>query len=384
MDLAERIARRRSNSTDEDLLADVEKLDPSRHLEEPVGRGSLFERFLDVLEPVFDGDLPSDVVVRGPGGAGKSAVVVALLSELSEELSGVRSGLYTTTRGGPAGDHVRFAYVDARRASSRHKLYYGVLESLTRESVPERGVGTGDLRERIRAELADTPGAVVAVDHLDENGELGGAAGELADEFDDVAWITIGRSDPAPPSQLAAEIEVPPYRTHELVDLLTIRANRALTTGISHEQARRIASWAEGDAHDALACLFTAATAAQDAGHARVRDADIGLAIDRTPRDCAPVGRVLALSENRQAVLAALLDLSEERRGTIERTADAVAADSSLTRATVRRFLYELADQDLLEKVPADEPGPEGGRRPTRLEPRFPATVFRRLRSLRA
>lgn len=385
MDLAERIARRRVNSTAEDLVADWEKLDPSVHLDEPVGRGSVLERILDAMEPLFRGEVPSNLAVWGPQGTGKSAIVVSLLSTLTDEFTESRSRLYTATRGGETRDRVRFAYADARRTSSEHKLYYSILEHLTPESVPERGIGTETLRDRIATELAGSPGAVVAIDHVGESEAIDQASlSTMATEFENAAWITIGRSSPESlsPGEMAAQVEVPAYRTHELIDLLTVRANRGLTAGVSHAQARRIAEWADGDAHDALVALFTAAMAARESGNAQVRDADVDVAIDRASPDAVPVGRVLALSENRQTVLETLFEIPEGRRETIETTADAIAANSSLTQTTVRRFLYELADDGFLEKVRTDATPPGGGRRATRLEPRFPVAVFRQLRSL--
>ncbi|WP_434531514.1 Cdc6/Cdc18 family protein (plasmid) [Haloarcula sp. NS06] len=386
MDLAERISRRRVSSTTEDIVANWEKLDPTIHLDEPVGRGSVLEQILDTLETLFNGELPPNLVVRGPAGVGKSAIVISLLSKLADELAESRSRRYTATRGGKRRDRIRFAYTDARHASSLHKLYHSVLEYLTNEPVPERGIGTDDLRERIESELTGTPGAVIAIDHADEGDMIDAATlKRLDEEFGNASLITIGRSDPQliTPGQMAAQIEVPAYRTHELIDLLTVRASHGLTSGITHAQARTITSWAEGDAHDALVALFTAAMSASESGHAQLRDADIKIGIDRSPLDGVSLGRVLTLSENKQVVLERLFDVPEEQRVSIETTAETIAANSALTKTTVRRFLYELADENVLKKVRAETAPGNNGRRPTRLEPLFPVAVFKQLRSLR-
>lgn len=385
MQLSERIARRRLNSMPETLVADWEKLDPSSHLNEPVGRGSVLERTLDSMEPLFDGDRPSNIVVWGPKGIGKSAIVISLLSKLTAEFTESRSKLYTATRSGSARDSPRFAYVDTRRASSRYKLYSRILEYLTGESVPERGFGTGDLETRIRSELAGSAGAVVAVDHVDETGVLDDESLVSAlSTFENVSWITIGRTRPTATNLLAgaANIEVPTYRDHELIDLLTVRANKGLTTGITHAQARTITEWADGDAHDALAVLFTAALVASDAGRNTLQTGDIEAAIEQTPSTSASIGRVLSLRETKQDVLDALLELDGDHRKTIETTAEAIAVNSSLTQTTVRRYLYELANEGFLQRVEAESIPDGGGRKPSQLIPCFPAPVYRKLRSL--
>jgi Cdc6-like AAA superfamily ATPase len=380
MDLAERISRRRVSSTTEGIVASWEQLDPTVHLDEPVGRGSVFEQILDTLETLFNDEIPPNLAVHGPKGSGKSAILTSLLSKLADEFAESRSRRYMATRGGDMRDRVRFAYIDARRASSRHKLYHSVLEYLTGEPVPERGVGTDDLRERIEGELAGTPGAVVAVDHADERDAVGYEELDSLQGLGDVSLITTGRGDPEAftPGRVVAEISVPAYRTHDMIDLLTVRANHGLTSGITHAQARRITEWAEGDAHDALVALFTAAVSARESGHTKLHDSDIRLALERSPRGGVSLGRVFALSESQQTVLETLLDLPEGSRGNIETTARAVAANSSLTQTTVRRFLYELADEAVLRKVPTDG---DGGRE-VRLEPQFSVTVFTQLRRL--
>ena len=374
MDLSERIARRRETTREGGLIVDESALNPGVHLPEPVGRGPVLEQLLDALGPVFDGDCPDDLAVLGPSGGGKSAVVTALFSQLNESLGRSGGAIRTTTRGGSTEPRAQFAYVDARRVDSDFQLYHAVLETVSRDPVPRRGVGTGELRDRLSGEVAENDAVLVGVDHVSETEytverlrELLGPVGEgvaLVVVGEDVDWD--GRT-----------VEVPAYRSHTLVDLLTERASRGLASGaLAHDHARRIADWADGDAHDALAALFGAAVCAQRDDAGRIRDADVDTGLEAVPEGCVQIGCVLSLPGNRRRVLAELLAIDDE--ATISDAADAIGDRTDLSASTVQRYLYELAEDGLLEREELDR-DTGNGRRPTRVVPRFPTLVFERL-----
>ncbi|WP_135820732.1 Cdc6/Cdc18 family protein [Halostella litorea] len=378
MDITDRIARRQTRTREGGLILDRGPLNPAVHLSEPVGRGPVLERLLDVLDPVFRDRLPDDVAVYGPKGTGKSAVVSALLAALNDQIGRRRQPIGTTTRAGSAEGSVGFVRVDAYRATSEFRFYHTLLNAVADDPVPERGVGTETLRDRLRDHF-DTPKrrAVVAVDHVSdaEDVTVADVRRWLTPVEDSVSLALVGRS--VPPSWEDETIHVPAYRQHALVDVLTARASQALENGVlRHGQARRIAEWAGGDAHDALAAAFGAADAADRADADRIRASDVDAGMDAVPDDCVHVGRVLALPENRQRVLATLLDL--DGPATVDEAATAIADRSDLTASTVKRFLYELAEADVLERVAASD-ADGTGRRPSRVETRFPTLVFRRL-----
>ena len=108
-----------------------------------------------------------------------------------------------------------------------------------------------------------------------------------------------------------------------------------------------------------------------------ITDATLDHAIDAVPRGAVPLTQVLTLPPNRQRVLRALLDVEETDCSSVGTTADAIAADVDLSAGTVRRYLYELADDGIVERIRTD--GSTSGRPPSRVEPRFPTRVFRRL-----
>jgi len=378
MDLSERIARRMETTGGDGFIVDESALNPAVHLPEPVGRGSVLEQVLDALGPVFDGESPEDVAVCGPSGAGKSAVLTALFSQLNENLGRNEDAIWTSTRGTAAVARAQFAYVDARRADSDFQYYHAILESISPDPVPRRGVGTGELRERLDDAVAKRAGAiVVAVDHLSETDDDVAHVRSLLEPVAAGTSLVIVAEEPLT-EWSGRTVEVPAYRPHALVDLLTERASYGLSSGaLGHDQARRIADWADGDAHDALAALFGAAISAQRDDAGRVRESDVDAGIDAVPEDCVQIGRVLSLPENRRTVLAELL-ATDGHRQPISDAAAAVGERTDLSPSTVQRYLYELAEDGLLIRE-AIEDRDSNGRQPTRVRPRFPTLVFERL-----
>jgi len=380
MDLSERIARRLETTSDGGFVVDESALNPAVHLPQPVGRGSVLERILDALGPVFDGECPEDVVVWGPSGSGKSAVLTALFSQLDESLGRSEDAIWTSTRGTADVSRAQFAYVDARRADSDFQYYHAILETISRNPVPRRGVGTDELRERLTDAVAEQSAAVVvAVDHLSETDDDVAHVRSLLEPVSGETALVIVAEEPIE-DWPGRSVEVPSYRSHALVDLLTERASYGLTSGaLAHDRARRIADWADGDAHDALAALFGAAIAADRDDAGRIRERDVEAGIDAVPDDCVQIGRVLALPENRRSVLGELLATEGDRRP-ISDAAAAIGDRTDLSPSTVQRYLYELAEDGLLTREAVDADGGNGnGRRPTRVVPRFPTLVFERL-----
>lgn len=386
MDLPSRIRRRKRADDSTTLVVDYEAISPVSHPVEPVGRGPVVERLLDYLDPVFEGDLPPDAYVWGPMGAGKSAVVTALFDALRSQLSESGSVIHTSTRA-----HVtpspRFVYVDTRTARSPFALYHAVLDRVTEGDVPRTGIGTDELRDRLATAVGER-GLLVAVDHLREPETYGlDEVRELLGPFESsLAWVAIGRDPPAnldaavPPEH----IQIPAYRRHDLVDVLTGRASEGLSErAVHHEQTRELADWAEGNAHDALAGLFEAVECADTRGHAKVQNVDLTDGLVNIPRPCQSLGRVMALSANRRRVLRVLVDLDGDERASVGSTTAAIAASGvGLSPGTIKRFLYELAESGILERLRHDETVGGNGRPPSRVEPRFPTTVFRRLHDL--
>lgn len=380
MNLAERIARRRSAHRTDGIVVNRNHLSPVVHRSEPVGRGPVLEQLLDALEPVFDGELPDSAAVVGPAGAGTSAIVTALFDALNARLGEPTRSIGTTTRAGSSGAVTWFVYVDARRVGSPFAFYRAVLSMVSNDAVPESGVGTDALRERLRTRFSRPDRrAVVAIDHHDEPETLSyGRVRELVEPVDDaVTTVAVGQSEPE--DWTGTTVTVPAYRHHELADVVTDRTSTGLTAGtLDHETVREVAIWADGNAHDALAALFGATLLAVEDGADRIERSHLEAAMEDVPEPGVHVDRALSLSETRQRVLCGLIDVDAADRP-IREVAAEIAERSGLTAGTVKRFLYELADRGVIERVPLSTNG--SGRRPSTVVPRFPTIAFRALAS---
>ncbi len=382
MNVDDRIERRLGYDAGAGVLVDVDAVSPVSHLESPVGRGPALERLLDVLSPAFEGLLPPGIYVHGPKGCGKTAVVSALFDRLATH-SGPKRAIQTSTRAVQP-TLPGFVYVDARRASTRFRLYHDTLDAVSDDEVPDHGVGTDDLADSLREAVNTGTDVVVAVDHTNEP--------ETPAETTVVEWlhdvsghvvpVCLGRD---PPTEIEwtpdATVAFDRYRRHVLVELLTSRCSTGLgRNALTHDQIREVAEWAAGDAHDALAAITGAAVHAERAGASTIRGLDLDEGIDGVPKPCAALGRVLALSESRRRLLYELVSLAEADRSSVSTATETISSRRTvdLSESTVRRVLYELADAELLDRVTAQRS--EGkGRPPSRLVPRFPTLVFREL-----
>ncbi|MFB6308749.1 MAG: Cdc6/Cdc18 family protein [Haloarculaceae archaeon] len=390
MDIEARIKRRQRQDDTPRLIQDYEALSPVAHVDNPSDRGPVFERLLDHLDPVFDGQLPPNAYVHGPIGTGKSAVITALFTHLKQLSTETRPAIYTSTRAASP-TSPEFVYVDMRETTSDFSFYRRVLDSLVEESVPRHGISTEEIRSRLHdLTSAWRTGAVIAVDHVDEGKDTD--IENLVDLFaglpSNVSWIAVGRTDPdqiALTAYTAASIPVEPYQRETIVDLLTARASEGLVQqAFDYDQARRIADWADGNAHDALTALFIAADRANQAERTRLTETDVDAALEEIPQPSVSLSEVLTLPVNKQAVLRALVDLDDEDRASVTATTEAISSDPDvdLSPGTVKRFLYEMAEAGVVERVQTAD-NDHKGRPPSRVELRFSPTAFRRLYDLR-
>jgi len=389
MDLNERIERRKRQADVSELIRDYESLSPVAHIEEPPARGQVFEQLLDHLDHAFDGRLPPNAYVHGPPGSGKSASVVALFEHLEAHATGSEAIIHTSTRVDST-NYPQFVYLDLRESRSEFAFYHTILDALIEDAVPKHGISTEKLQSRLRALLDESsPGVVVAIDHVGESNTV--ETGELIDRLaglpSAVSWLAIGRADPetvALTEYTGETIEIEPYQRQLLVDVLMTRAAMGLSQkALDHELAQTIADWADGNAHDGLSALFVAAESASDAGRAFLEERDVPPALEELPDSPVSLGQVLVLPENRQSVLRAVVEADPTGQQSIQSLAEELSTRQSvdLSSATVKRFLYELAEDGLLERVPIDDPASQG-RPPSQLELQFSGTVFRRLYDL--
>lgn len=383
MELQDRIARRQHP---DDARPAYDAISPLVHPSEPVGRGTVIEQLLDVLAPIFDADRPADSYVWGPKGAGKSAVVRALFAECSRQHGDQTTQIYTATRAEPTTE-VRFLYVDSRRAQSAFALLHTVVAALSSSAVPKQGVGSAAMADRLDTQLTQQDRQlVVAVDHVGEPETLDSAA--VFEQFEpfqsSISCLAIGRSKPGDTAiadrPAIKRVHVEPYTQHTLIEVLTSRvADGRLRSAVTADGLREVATWADGDAHDALAALFGAAVNVGADAETPI-DADaLATGMAAVPQPCVALGRVMSLPTSRKRIVRRLIELPEAARRSVKTAAEAISNDGiDLSRATIERILYELAEAGIVRRIKAEQPS-ETGRPPSRLEPRFPTLVFKAL-----
>jgi len=390
MKIDDRIDRRIRDETADRIVRDRAVLDPTACRTHVQDRGRYVERLLDAIAPAFSGSTPPTLYVWGPKGAGKTTLMTAIVGRLNALNGDGATAIHTTTRTAHR-QLPRVVSVDLRQVSSEFTFYRQALMSLLgAEAVPSNGVSTDGLRERLGNRLDARPSFVV-IDHVDDPRAppMPTVTEWLARTDGDRPWVGLGRTHPDElPVDVARTVELPAYRTHTLVDVLGSRAESGLAPdAVSREQLHAIADWAHGDAHDAIAALFSAALVAESAGRGRLSEADVNDGIEAVPYPSSALHRVFALEESRQELLYQYLSLPETERRSVGATASALAATDAvdLKRSTVRRVLYELADDGVLRRVEHRDPdrsyGRGRGRPPSRVEPTFPPLVFRALYS---
>jgi Cdc6-like AAA superfamily ATPase len=380
MELHDRVARRQRA---DDAGPEYDAISPLVHPSEPIGRGTVIEELLDLLAPIFEAERPADGYVWGPKGAGKSAVVRALFAECSRQCGDDATRIYTSTRAAPTTE-VRFLYVDGRRAQSAFALLHTVVAALSSATVPKQGVGSAAMRDRLETQLTQQDRqVVVAVDHVGEPETLDSETvfEQFAPFQSSISCLAIGRENPAETAigdrATISRIHIEPYTQHTLIEMLTSRvADGGLRGATTAGGLTKIAQWADGDAHDALAALFGAAVTAGADGDSRIDAGALAAGMEAVPRPCVALGRVMSLPTSRKRIVRRLIGLPEAARGSVKAAAEAISSDGlELSRATIERVLYELAEAGIIRRVKAEQPS-EAGRPPSRLEPRFPTLVF--------
>jgi len=226
---------------------------------------------------------------------------------------------------------------------------------------------------------------IVAIDHLGGRESTFEDVIEWVEPFSEtVGLVAIGRGPPeeTPFETMAGDsYRFTPYQKNKLADILTQRASYGLVDdSLTYDAVEPIIEWANGNAHDAIAALFVAADRAERRNQDRIDQAAANAAVETLPEDPVSLDRLCVQPENRQAVLRELVELDPANRESVEMAAEAVTEQLSreLSQGTVKRFIYEAAEEGLLDRV--EKSGHAGsGRPPSSIKPAFPVPVFRRL-----
>ena len=320
-------------------------------------RDSQIRAVAEVLAPVLHGSKPSNILLYGKTGTGKTAVARYVLSRLKNEKG--TSNLIT-------------AYVNTRLASTEYRTLAELGQSLGLQ-IPFTGLSTGEVVGRVFKEIqAKQKNVILVMDEIDYLVKTFGdetlyeftrSSERLSPGFLSIVGISNDLKfkeglDPRVLSSLREEEFVfPPYTVAELHEILQERSGTAFKQSAVSESAinlcAAIAGSEHGDARRAVDLLRIAGEVAEREGLTQVDDSCVRKASEKVEQDRVEEAlRSLPVQDK-----AILLTTSKFESGT--NTGELYLAYTSLCRKlglevlTQRRVSGILAELDLMGLVEA-------------------------------
>ncbi len=335
---------------------DRDILRPSYIPERLPHREEQIDQLAAVLATALRGEQPSNVLIFGKTGTGKTAVVKYLGKEIARADRWRR---------------VEYLYLNCEIVDTP----YGVLQNVGNHFLDgEEGIPfTGWATERVYAALrrgldAEKRVVVLALDEIDKlvykNGDdVLYHLTKLNDDLERSRISLIGISndltfaevlDPRVASRLSDEKMVfPPYNADELRDILTQRADLAFEDGIvSHAVLGLCAAYAaqeHGDARRALDLLRVAAELAERAGEDRITEHHVNKAKNKIELDTV-IEAVKSLPTQSKLLLYGIILSDEVENGPLT-TGEVYGAYKDLCRRTSLSVLTQRRVTDLISEL---------------------------------
>jgi cell division control protein 6 len=323
------------------------------------------DQLASVLATALRGEQPSNVLIFGKTGTGKTAVVKYLGQEMK------RADRWRM---------VEYIYLNCEIVDTS----YGILQNVgnlflegSEASIPFTGWSTDRVYTALRDGIDSEKRVVVIA--LDEIDKLVYKSGDnvlyhltkLNDDLDQARVSLIGISndlkfseslDPRVVSRLSDEKMVfPPYNADELRDILSERARLAFEDGIVSEAVIGLcaayAAQEHGDARRALDLLRVAAELAERAGEEKITEQHVNKAKNKIELDCV-IEAVKSLPTQSKLLLYGIL-LNDDRgngpltTGEVYGTYKDLCRRSSISVLTQRRITDLISELDMLGLVNA-------------------------------
>ena len=371
---------------DRDVLRPSYIPDVLPHMEEQINQ------LASILVTALEGQRPSNVLLFGKTGTGKTACI----KYIGKEIERVNSSLHT----------VNFIYMNCEVIDTQ----YGVLQNIGNrfiEDFEHRIPFTGWSTERvynILREKIDEERRVIVI-ALDEIDRLVSKSGDdvlyhlcrINDDLKNAKVSVIGISndlrfmeflDPRVRSSLSEEKMVfPPYNAEQLKDILEQRSKLSFAQGVLEGSViplcAALAAQEHGDARRALDLLRVAAEIAERNHMPVVTDADVTKAKNKIELDCVNEA-IRTLPVQSKLVLMGVLLTSERgdgklTTGDLYETYKELCQCTSMAILTQRRITDLISELDMLGIIHARVKSFGRGGRTKEIEPSVPVTDARKV-----
>ena len=311
-----------------------------------------------ILVTALSGQRPSNVLIFGKTGTGKTATVKYIGNEIRQA-----EGQYR---------RVDYIYMNCEIVDTQ----YGVLQNIGNqfindfnERIPFTGWSTERVYNILREKIDETDKIIVIV--LDEIDKLVYKSGDDAlyhltrinDDFKNAKLSIIGISndlkfteflDPRVKSALGEEKMVfPPYNAEQLKDILNQRANLAFENGILDEGVvplcAALAAQEHGDARRALDLLRVAAELAERNQEFRVVEAHVNKAKNKIELDC--VSEAMRTLPTQSKLVLMGIFVNEEQGNARLTTGDVYETYKELCKTTGMAILTQRRITDLISEL---------------------------------
>jgi len=339
------------------LFTDRNALNPEYIPDRLPFRDGQIKAVAEVLAPVLHGSKPSNLLLYGKTGTGKTAVARYVLSRLREE---------------SRASNLVVAYVNTRQENTEYRTLAELAKALGLQ-IPFTGLSTGEVVSRIFKEIQASSKDVILV--MDEIDYLVKAFGDdtlyeftrsnerVAPGFLSIVGVSNDLKfkeslDPRVLSSLREEeLVFPPYTVSELHDILEERASTAFRQSVVSDSAinlcAAIAGSEHGDARRAVDLLRIAGEVAEREGLQQVDDSCVRKASEKAEQDRVEEALRSLPVQNKAILITAAKFESGTNTGEFYLAYTNLCKKIGLEALTQRRVSGILAELDLLGLVEA-------------------------------
>ncbi|MCK5396774.1 MAG: ORC1-type DNA replication protein [Thermoplasmata archaeon] len=341
---------------------DRDVLRPSYIPDKLLHRDEQIDQIASILVSALRGDQPSNILIFGKTGTGKTATAKYLGKEIKKA---------TDTLPAPLKD-VRYIYINCEVVDTQ----YGVLQNIGNrfiedfdERIPPTGWSTERVYNLLWEKIDETPKVVVVV--LDEIDRFVYKSGDdtlyhltkINDDLKNAKVSLIGISndlkftellDPRVRSRLSDEkIVFPPYDADQLKDILRQRAEMAFEDEVIEEGVIGLCAAVEahehGDARRALDLLRVAAELTERSKEEHILENHVIKAKNKIELDCV-IEAVRTLPIQSKLVLLSIL-IGEENGNHKQMTGDVYSFYKILARKAGKGLLTQRRVADLISEL---------------------------------